>query len=295
MPVGRNAPCPCGSGRKYKHCHAGNPDVLPVVSRDSASVSRRSLIAVHKYRNCDGCTACCGPSLRINAPNLFKARGDWCAYLCDGGCSLWGDTLPRVCREYVCNYLLEPTELSVEERPDHVGAVLHQRENNLVHISECSAGGLYRVLANPVWGPALRRHLQAGRTLTASFLSDPYNADSIHMKWFGDALRCELTSCDANGDPILVLMTPVHSREMYSTHFIPNQNYAFDAEVLIEYLGDREAAVLAPSQGGGGARQVRFRIARRQADFLGALIDHLRPTCIGKSLAGSCTVKAKGG
>ncbi len=21
-PVGRNEPCPCGSGRKYKHCHA---------------------------------------------------------------------------------------------------------------------------------------------------------------------------------------------------------------------------------------------------------------------------------
>jgi preprotein translocase subunit SecA len=20
-PVSRNAPCPCGSGRKYKHCH----------------------------------------------------------------------------------------------------------------------------------------------------------------------------------------------------------------------------------------------------------------------------------
>jgi preprotein translocase subunit SecA len=21
LPVSRNAPCPCGSGKKYKHCH----------------------------------------------------------------------------------------------------------------------------------------------------------------------------------------------------------------------------------------------------------------------------------
>jgi preprotein translocase subunit SecA len=21
QPISRNAPCPCGSGRKYKHCH----------------------------------------------------------------------------------------------------------------------------------------------------------------------------------------------------------------------------------------------------------------------------------
>ena len=24
--TGRNAPCPCGSGKKYKHCHLGQPD-----------------------------------------------------------------------------------------------------------------------------------------------------------------------------------------------------------------------------------------------------------------------------
>lgn len=24
--ISRNAPCPCGSGKKYKHCHLGTPD-----------------------------------------------------------------------------------------------------------------------------------------------------------------------------------------------------------------------------------------------------------------------------
>ncbi|MBA7590721.1 hypothetical protein ES708_32851 [subsurface metagenome] len=31
--VGRNDPCPCGSGKKYKHCHGrpgGRPDQMPI-------------------------------------------------------------------------------------------------------------------------------------------------------------------------------------------------------------------------------------------------------------------------
>lgn len=31
-PVPRNAPCPCGSGKKYKHCHLGKEDAAPVHS-----------------------------------------------------------------------------------------------------------------------------------------------------------------------------------------------------------------------------------------------------------------------
>ena len=30
--VGRNAPCPCGSGAKYKHCCADKPDTTSTVS-----------------------------------------------------------------------------------------------------------------------------------------------------------------------------------------------------------------------------------------------------------------------
>lgn len=32
--IGRNAPCPCGSGRKYKHCH-GKPQAVPEPADDS--------------------------------------------------------------------------------------------------------------------------------------------------------------------------------------------------------------------------------------------------------------------
>ena len=30
---GRNDPCPCGSGKKYKRCHAGKEDHLSVATR----------------------------------------------------------------------------------------------------------------------------------------------------------------------------------------------------------------------------------------------------------------------
>jgi len=35
MSIGRNAPCPCGSGKKYKRCH-GAPDHAPAASPDAA-------------------------------------------------------------------------------------------------------------------------------------------------------------------------------------------------------------------------------------------------------------------
>ncbi len=31
--TGRNDPCPCGSGLKYKNCHLGRPDDTPEVVR----------------------------------------------------------------------------------------------------------------------------------------------------------------------------------------------------------------------------------------------------------------------
>ena len=40
--TGRNDPCPCGSGRKYKHCHGGAP-IAAMPSDDIAEALQRSL------------------------------------------------------------------------------------------------------------------------------------------------------------------------------------------------------------------------------------------------------------
>jgi hypothetical protein len=41
--VGRNEPCPCGSGKKYKNCHAGAGEAyLHKVAEDEARRARES-------------------------------------------------------------------------------------------------------------------------------------------------------------------------------------------------------------------------------------------------------------
>ena len=34
MKIGRNDPCPCGSGKKFKHCHMGREDELTLMGMD---------------------------------------------------------------------------------------------------------------------------------------------------------------------------------------------------------------------------------------------------------------------
>jgi hypothetical protein len=42
--IGRNAPCPCASGRRYKHCHGTDgPAPLPVIPEAVAGIMRRAL------------------------------------------------------------------------------------------------------------------------------------------------------------------------------------------------------------------------------------------------------------
>ncbi len=41
--VGRNDPCPCGSGRKFKRCHGGTPDENPAIDGDAPRASERLL------------------------------------------------------------------------------------------------------------------------------------------------------------------------------------------------------------------------------------------------------------
>ena len=59
VPVGRNAPCPCGSGRKFKKCHGTNttavtvtaPALLPMLIRVTAQLFAR---AAERYGGADG-------------------------------------------------------------------------------------------------------------------------------------------------------------------------------------------------------------------------------------------------
>ena len=267
MCVGRNQPCPCGSGKKYKHCHAGRPDDR--ASRAPAAKTRPRA----KIRECDGCRACCGPALRLNEPDVVVPLGEWCSAVGAAGCSRWKTSLPELCRDYTCEYLVTPLPAGRMERPDRVGAILQQRQGHGTLMAECEPGGLFRLLQNRIWGPLIQEIAASGtEPLVVSFADDPYGAETMRLKLRGEGLGCELAGCDENGRPMLVPVEPVHAPPLYETLFLPGQNFAFDAEALRKYLGDRDAAVLAPSRGGATGSPVRFRITRRQAEFLAAAL-----------------------
>lgn len=276
MSVGRNQPCPCGSGKKYKHCHANRPGDS-TSARPAPNNRPRARI-----RECDGCTACCGPALRLNEPDVVVPLGEWCPAVGEAGCSRWKTSLPELCRDYTCEYLVTPLPVGRMERPDRVGAILQQRPGHGTLMAECEPGGLFRLLQNHIWGPLIQEVAADGtEPLVVSFANDPYGAETMRLKPRGKGLGCELACCDEDGKPILVPVEPVHEPPLFETLFLPGQNFTFDAEALIQYLGDRDAALLVSSRNGAMDSPVRFRITRRQAEFLAAALALTRPARTG--------------
>lgn len=234
-----------------------------------------------KQRECAECQACCGPTLQINTPELVLAKRDACQHLCARGCSIWGQSsLPPICLAYFCNYLVEPAALTTVERPDQVGAIVQRRNHAGTLLVEVRPGGLLGVLNNRTWRALIGRDLRDGEPLQASFVDDPYSAESLRVRWAAGRLGCELTSCDDAGTPLLVTAEPVHRETpLQSALFIAGQDYPFDAEVLVRYLGMRSEAIVAPASRAGDAPRVRFRLTRRQADLLDTLQALVRSRC----------------
>jgi len=283
MRIGRNDPCPCGSGRKFKHCHAGREGALSPVRAApggvaSAPVPRPSRSS--KRRNCDGCQACCGPALRINQPYLVVPRGETCPYVCESGCSRWNVDLPEVCRGFLCNYLVEPGRLRLEERPDHVGAIVQRTSDRLTRLSECLPNGLKRTLRNPVWGPIVRRDLRAGRRLLVAFFDDAEDAEAMQICRANDGLRCALALCHEDGTPVRVVEEPVCERKLYRVALLGDPRHTVDAALLIERLGDQDSVVLSHPDDADASSRVWFCFRRRQADLLLALHPHLDATAL---------------
>lgn len=232
------------------------------------------LVEAPRLRECAGCTACCGPSLTINEPELVKVTGETCPHVGVRGCTQW-DTpaLPRICREYFCSYLLEDLPLTRMERPDHVGAIVEYRGPAGTRLVECGPDGVRRVLANPIWGALVMRELSAGRPISVAFADDTYGAEALGTRLQTDGqLWCRLACTDAEGEPLLTPVQPVHcGRQTHAAVIIGDLGFPFPASALRAYLGPRPRAVLRSSRDAGAAPQVRFLVTRRQIEFLGAL------------------------
>ncbi len=278
MKVKRNDPCPCGSNRKYKNCCAQLAPIKSAKQKSNHIHSPSPNTSVSKgqvLRTCDGCSECC-TTLTINNPELVLGPGERCSHQCPAGCDIHNQHRPSICSAYHCNYLLEPGNLSESERPDKVGAIIRRVKNDAVqsvhkqvlYFNECRPGGLKRTLENCFWGPIIEESILYGVAIYASFIGDPYNREIIHLRFHDKRLGCELTCCHQDASPVLTIKEPVYYKKIESALMIPNQGFAFDAEVLLRQFGHQQETVIGPSKHNSDATSLRFLFTHRQAELV---------------------------
>ena len=109
MPVGRNDPCPCGSGKKHKKCCGAVIAIAPALSR-----------------MCGECTACCDGWVVGVVEGHEMKPGQPCHFRGDGGCTIYLRRPQQPCREFVCGWLQPNSPFPDDFRPDRLGVMVIQ-------------------------------------------------------------------------------------------------------------------------------------------------------------------------
>jgi len=113
--TGRNDPCPCGSGRKYKLCHGA---VAVVVAAAPPADG------VPAPRACGPCTACCQGWAEGEIRGHRMHPGQPCHFLHGGACTIYEERPPSPCRHFVCGWLAPGSPFPDEFRPDRTGVIV---------------------------------------------------------------------------------------------------------------------------------------------------------------------------
>lgn len=103
-------------------------------------------------RVCGACRLCCKV---FPVPVIHKPWDEWCRFACSSGCSIHGEKMPAVCREYTC-YWLDHEDVPDEFRPDRIGIVV--TESGTITIGDETLGVLLLNQSHP--GACLRRKAQ---------------------------------------------------------------------------------------------------------------------------------------
>jgi hypothetical protein len=109
MPVGRNDPCSCGSGKKYKKCCGA---VIPIAGAFS--------------RQCGECTACCDGWVAGEVEGYEMKPGQPCHFRGDHTCAIYERRPQHPCRDFVCGWLQPGSPFPEEFRPDRLGVMMIQ-------------------------------------------------------------------------------------------------------------------------------------------------------------------------
>ena len=113
--TGRNEPCPCGSGRKFKLCHGSLAVLVPAASETAPAPSHRS---------CGSCTACCQGWAEGEIRGHRMYPGQHCHFLADGACTIYEERPQSPCRNFVCGWLMPGSPFPEHFRPDRVGVII---------------------------------------------------------------------------------------------------------------------------------------------------------------------------
>jgi SEC-C motif-containing protein len=114
MPVGRNDPCPCGSGKKYKRC-CGATTPLVQVSAPRVTAGQR--------RQCGTCTVCCGGWIEATIYGHEMKPGHPCRFRGDGCCTIY-PRRPDFCRTFTCGWLQPGSPFPEDFKPDRLGVLI---------------------------------------------------------------------------------------------------------------------------------------------------------------------------
>jgi len=110
---GRNDPCPCGSGRKYKQCHGVTIPLRP------APVAAKA-----DGRECGTCTACCDGWVIGTIRGHEMKPGMPCHFRGLGCCTIYDKRPDNPCRTFVCGWLAPASPFPDAFRPDRLGAMI---------------------------------------------------------------------------------------------------------------------------------------------------------------------------
>jgi len=110
MPAGRNDPCPCGSGKKYKNCCG-------------AVIALRAVPAATE-RQCGACTACCDGWVKGTVEGHDMRPGQPCFFRGQGCCTIYDRRPLDPCRNFLCGWLQAQSPFPEGFRPDRLGVLI---------------------------------------------------------------------------------------------------------------------------------------------------------------------------
>ncbi len=113
---GRNTPCPCGSGKKFKHCCGGH-------ARGPLEITNPTINS-KAGRPCGDCSLCCEGWVKTHVLGHTVELGSPCPYSSGHNCTIHEERPEDPCRVFFCGWAEKNSPLPDWMRPDRCGIIV---------------------------------------------------------------------------------------------------------------------------------------------------------------------------